>query len=421
MTHFSLPAKRKYTCVDLLLLDDSVEEIKSKFRTLLRAGAQNKDLPEDMRAAGQYLNKYDFTQRGMFGTAAAILTIAASPLDERDVDLVESLIRYCVARELLEPTVSKEAVDVVRSRLAIEKTDAFKTADMVYSLASCPSAVTGREALLSALLDRLRSARRPSAGWSVDLRPAGECDLLATAHVVRALAQAGVQPDAADLRLLSQACLDDTSGTSGQLYVRSFALLVLVRLDLRRVRRDARRAFRGLLSDLDKSLNIPSEANYEYTIGARQYYVRIPWQLYLIEACAWLYPWTRFVSWRWQRYVLSIIEALDSPHGFVYEASGSFESTRTHAVVSDTLQGLRDQYSRSQYLGTASTLINSASRLSSSRPAMITIGGGAVGLAGYSAYEWLGTTGSSFADVAPNFIASAVTLVLQYVVSKLRR
>ncbi len=91
--------------------------------------------------------------------------------------------------------------------------------------------------------------------------------------------------------------------------------------------------------------------------------------------------------------MLKVIEALDPPGGFVYEASGSFESTRTHAIVSDTLQGLREQYSRSQYLGIVSSLINGVSRASSSRPVMIAIGGGALGLAGYSTYEWLGTTG----------------------------
>ncbi len=207
-----------------------------------------------MKAAGQYLNNYDFTQRGMFGTAAAVRTIVASPLHSGDIELVESLIRYSAARESIESSLGHESVDVVRTRLTIEKSDAFKTTDMVYSLASCPGAVTGWETLLSSLLNRLRDARRPTGGWSVDLNPAGECDLLATAHAVRALWRAGVQPDAADLGLLSHECCASKDGTGGQLYVRSFVLLVLIRLDLHRVRRDARRAFRCLLSNFEKTL-----------------------------------------------------------------------------------------------------------------------------------------------------------------------
>jgi hypothetical protein len=52
---------------------------------------------------------------------------------------------------------------------------------------------------------------------------------------------------------------------------------------------------------------------------------------------------------------------------------------------------------------------------------MATIGASAVGFAGYSTFEWLGTNKNSFADVAPNFVASGLALVLQYVFTKLRR
>jgi hypothetical protein len=74
-----------------------------------------------------------------------------------------------------------------------------------------------------------------------------------------------------------------------------------------------------------------------------------------------------------------------------------------------------------QYLNVASSAINFTSRVSSSRPVMATIGASAVGFAGYSTFEWLGTNESSFADVAPNFVASGLALVLQYVFTKLRR
>ena len=44
-----------------------------KFDLLLESGAQIRDLPDGMIAAGQYLNRFEFEQRGLFGTAAAIL------------------------------------------------------------------------------------------------------------------------------------------------------------------------------------------------------------------------------------------------------------------------------------------------------------------------------------------------------------
>ncbi|MGH7928727.1 MAG: hypothetical protein ACREQV_13135, partial [Candidatus Binatia bacterium] len=374
------------------MLDRGIESVKTKFRTLLQAGAQSDGLPADMKAAGQYLNNYGFDQRGLFGTAAAIRSISADPLHSSDVVTVESLVRYVASRDNVELSARADAQEVVRSRLAVEKSDVFKTADVVYSLTVCPSAVSGREAILTSLLGRLTSTRRPSGGWAVDLDPAGECDLLATAHVTRALHFAGVQIDSVDLRMLGNHCFDDQA-TGGQIYVQCFALLVLLQVDARRVRREARRAFRRMLLTLGRALDVQSEANYEYTIGSRQYYVRVPWQLYLIEACARLYPWSRFLSWKWQQRVLRILQQLDSPDGFVYESSGRFESTRTHAILSDTLFGLRNQYSRSQYLSVASSVINVTSRLSTSRPVMVTVGGAAVGLAGYSTYEWLGTNG----------------------------
>lgn len=300
MTQFALSTRRTYACVDLAVLDESVEAVKTKFRTLLQVGAQLNDLPVDMKAAGQYLNNYGFAQRGLFGTAAAIRSISADPLHSSDVATVEALVRYVASRDSIELSAATDPLDVVRSRLAVEKADAFKTADIVYSLAACPSAVSGRETLLTSLLSRLKSGRLPGGGWAVDLSPSGEFDLLATAHVMRALHRAGVQPDSVDARMLRQNCFVKQA-IGGQAYVQCFTLLVLLQIDLRGVRHEARRAFRGLLSSLGKALDVQSEANYEYTIGSRPYYVRIPWQLHLIEACARLYPWTRFLSWRWQR------------------------------------------------------------------------------------------------------------------------
>ena len=73
-----LPATRPYRCIDEDLAETTIFSIRRKFDLLLENGAQVRGLPEGMLAAGQYLDRFEFEQRGLFGTAAAILVISSS-------------------------------------------------------------------------------------------------------------------------------------------------------------------------------------------------------------------------------------------------------------------------------------------------------------------------------------------------------
>jgi hypothetical protein len=136
--------------------------------------------------------------------------------------------------------------------------------------------------LLHSLLERFRAGRRRSGGWSVDLDPQRDRDPLATASAVRGLHAAGLAVEPVDLELVRA---DALAAGNVSPYVRCFCLLVLLEV----AGHDASTAkiWNDLLNTLRSELHERTEANYEFTVGNRQYYVRVPWQLYA-PVSAWL-------------------------------------------------------------------------------------------------------------------------------------
>jgi len=78
------------------------------------------------------------------------------------------------------------------------------------------------------------------------------------------------------------------------------------------------------------------EANVEYSWRDNNYYVRIPWQLYLIAMLAKRNR-RLFFSSSVQERLTAIVEAVKRPAGFFYLHSGRRISTRTNAILFDAL------------------------------------------------------------------------------------
>jgi hypothetical protein len=125
--------------------------------------------------------------------------------------------------------------------------------------------------------------------------------------------------------------MDD--GRSANPYVKCFVLLVLATIDLKSHRTIVHAEAKKLEKALRDQLDRPSEANYEYTMGNRQYYVRVPWQLYLVELMLRLHPSTIFFYAIWQKGLLLIAGAINSPEGFAYASSGLAQYCRYHSYV----------------------------------------------------------------------------------------
>ena len=417
MTPVALPSERFYVSVDEKVLLWGMARIEEQFRDLLENGAQAEGVPPGVYAAGQHLNPYSLNQRGFYGTAAALLVMSRSLPSANRIGIIEGLIKYINDRPHIEQGLANTAEDraMLPARLILDWKMAFKCADLLYALAATPAAVAGRETLLQSLLGRLHSGHRAAGGWAVDLDASRDRDPLATASVVRGLNAAGLPIDATDLDLVRA---DASAVGSASPYVRCFCLLVL--LEVNGSDEVARGIFDALLDTLKPELHEPTEANYEFTVGNRQYYVRVPWQLYLIAGAALCKPTTLLFTPDVRRALLGCVQAVDSPDGYVYTAFGHMKSTRTYSVLMDTLWRVRSQLHTSKAVARVSSVANWTIRVLYARfSAWIALLAG-VALAGVGLYAWLGRSDSRFGAVGPELVAAVLLAVISFLLSRVR-
>jgi hypothetical protein len=147
------------------------------------------------------------------------------------------------------------------------------------------------------------------------------------------------------------------------------------------------------------------EQNVEYRRGSEHFYVRVPWQIYLIALASRVAPWRAFASHGTQRRLESIIRAVQTKEGFIYPHSGERMSSRTNAILYESISIVAQELSNapSLLLGLART--SDRVRRSLDAPSVRwTLGVGAFFLMAVSVYTWH-RGGGAFRDVAPNFIA----------------
>ncbi|GLY53063.1 hypothetical protein [Lentzea sp. NBRC 102530] len=417
-----LPAVRAYRCVDEDLVRISLSAVRRRFEVLLAVGVQAKQLPGQLIAAGQYLDRHGFDQRGLFGTAAAILVLAQAGQDEKSIETIQALVDYLHDRAELEPRLAaspEEAVEISR-RIEVEQLDTFKTADLVFALSFVPAVVSRRDELLRSLTRRIDQARLPQGGWATRLDGSGEFNALATAHVLRAIRAAAVPVRSGDTDALVESVLGGEARDLDK-YVRCFALLALTYCDIKEHRSAIEHEFRRLTRELRADLGVLAEANYEYTAGRRQYYVRIPWQLYLVELTVRLHPTGRFFHSYVQDHLLQVVDAVTSPEGFRYPASGSAQSTRTYGTVCNLLHEIHQRLTSVPRMRMASRTINSVTRFAYSKAAATALWLSISAVVVITTVQWWLDDKSSAAELTPNFLATFVLVLGQIALNRVRR
>lgn len=417
MTPVSLPTENFYVSVDEKVLHWAMARIEEQFRDLLENGAQAQGIPPSVYAAGQHLNPYSLNQRGFYGTAAALLVMSRSRPSPNRIGIIEGLIKYVSDRPGIEQALlsTEEDQAMLPARLILDWKTAFKCADLLYALAATPAAVAGREILLQRILQRFSAGRRQAGGWAVDLDPNRGRDPLATASVVRSLNAAGLAVEPADLDLLR----GDASAV-GQVspYVRCFCLLVL--LEVGGPDDSTAKVWNDLLDTLRSELHDRTEANYEFTVGNRQYYVRVPWQLYLIASAARCKPTSLIFTSDVRRALLDCVQAIDSPEGYVYTAFGHMKSTRTYSILMDTLWHVSGQLHTSKILARMSLAGNWAIRILYARASAWLALFAALALAGIGLYAWLSASASRFDAVGAELAAAVLLAVISFLLSRVR-
>lgn len=417
MTPVALPTESFYVSVDEKVLHWAMTRIEEQFRDLLENGAQAQGIPSSVYAAGQHLNPYSLNQRGFYGTAAALLVMSRSRPSSNRIGIIEGLIKYVSDRPGIEQTLMSTEEDqaMLPARLILDWKMAFKCADLLYALAATPPAAAGREILLQRILQRFSAGRRKTGGWAVDLDPDRDRDPLATASVVRSLNAAGLAVEPADVDLVRSDAL-----AVGQVspYVRCFCLLVL--LEVAGNDDSTSKVWNDLLDTLRSELHDRTEANYEFTVGNRQYYVRVPWQLYLIASAARCKPTSLIFTSDVRRALLDCVQAVDSPEGYVYTAFGHMKSTRTYSILMDTLWHVSGQLHTSKILARMSLVANWAIRILYARASAWLALFAALALAGVGLYAWLSASSSRFDAVGPELAAAVLLGVISFLLSRVR-
>lgn len=391
-------------------LTEGMAAIQELFRDLVDNGRQAVGLPAGQYAAGQYLNPDSINQRGLFGTSAALLVFSRSSPSPDRTRHIDGILRYLSERNDTERRLARteDEQSALAARLATEWQTAFKCADLLYALSAAPAAARGREELITKMVTHIDAARRPEGGWAADLNPAGPADVAATAAVTRARNAAGLPADRHDIDLIRKTAHDD----GAEVPVRVLCLLVLLELpgdpygDTPLLQR--------FLAELKPGER--TEVDHDYILANHYHYVRIPWKLYLLCCVARCNP-TAFLLNQDVRAVLrDALNALNTPEGYVFTGRGRRRSTRTYAILMDTLWHVRDALGGTRALAAPFRLLRrvSARWLSWAGLAL------ALGIAGVSLWWWLVGEDVPLESVGGELVAAGLLAFLALVLGRIR-
>ena len=376
-------------------------------------GRQSVGLPTNTKACGQLLWR-ESRQRGLHGTAAAVRVLAQDSDDESH-RVVPQLISYIENRETIELTGGNH--EAMSLQLDRDSHNVIKISELLYGLSFVDTHTAPTEALRHTLSRELEDAKMDDRGWDFFTDFKNEVQLLPTVHAVRALASYGrrsqksIQYIADSLHGRAEGSALSSSDISVQvfcLYVLAFAggeqeLLPLGEL---------KSLFLPLWSRLEGLLYDDFEQNVEYSRDAEHYYVRVPYQLYLLPLAAKLAPLRAFASFAAQSRLASILTAVESTDGFLYPHSGRHASSRTNAIAYDSLSVLGEQLARSHSFFFLAYGWDRARRWLGSNYTLRLGYALAGGMIAYAIRSWWLDPGSRTGSVGANFVASLILLLL---------
>jgi hypothetical protein len=373
-------------------------------------GAQSKELTHyDAVACGQYLKYTSSRQRGLHGSAAAISVLARGTTEETR-RLSTKLLEYLNKRDEIEQHVVGSRPDRM-VHLKADRVNVIKLSEVLYGLRYVSSAIGDRDPLVRRIAGDLRGGSYEDKGWSYFLGDKQEVQILPTAFAIRALAAHGYPIDAQVSSLIH--VLDRPTSAQADIFVRTAGIFALTFIEPRpreltsdKLRRLLTASWRSLETLLEQDL----EANIEYSFDDRNYYVRVPWQLYLIASSAHLRPYRIFSSSRLRRRFQSVLHAAKGT-GFVYPHSGERISARTNAILFDALDLIHADVTKNTWLQGAG-IVSDRVRLALGSKAVSAFGVlFALAVAGYSIARWVAER-RSIADLAPELLAAVLIFLL---------
>jgi hypothetical protein len=347
----------------------------------------------------------------LHGTAAALRVLAD---DAKEVELVKKLVGYIRNRAAIEQRVnnSPQSAEII-ARCDIDAENVIKLGEILYSLSFVQTATCPTEELRKDIIKKLDKTRIRSEGWGYFLDN-DTVVLLPTAYAVRGLFKVGADVEGPKAYIYNR-LYQSLSNTGNAPVINSIEqILCLFTLAFTQTGRekytkaDLFKIFKAIGNVADLLLSQDIEQNVEYFHGSDNFYVRLPWQLYLIALTAHFSPF-RFASSAVQNRLEQILSAVEGG-GFKYPYSGNLVSSRTNAILYDTftlvINDIQGKWQHGVYKF-IDTLRNAVGAPWIRYAAVIT----AAFMMVSSMYEWWGAK-AKFAELAPNLISSFLIWIL---------
>lgn len=394
--------------------DEDLERARTEIARLLleqcSQGRQTTSLPSEMAACGQFIggDAARRSQRGAHGTAAA-LTVLGTLHSVQSTALVCRVLKY-MEREWLESNSMDEPNH--------DKTNVIKIAETLLAVLKIPPGVASTENLARNLAERLKKSKKNGPGWAYFTDGSdGVIDELPTAFALRALAAYGSD----DLVPIAEYLLKRVTDAAGSLavennsdiYVHTFSLFVLSHSDIRGLSApvsDYKKAFSAIWNRLS-AIRENVEQNLEYWKDEnKSFYVRVPWQLYLLALAAKLGSKRVLTNVATEARITSLVTEVNSKKGFRYPHSGDVPSSRTNAILYEILGLVKMARQQSQWLP-ALRALNAMGEAMNSRIATWAVSVVAAAVIGYSIYAWVMDPTKTIGDLAGEFL-SVILLAL---------
>ena len=394
-------------------LTQTQSKIKKMFLEQVQKGAQSSSLNDkNLLACGQFLNYLESNQRGLHGTAAALRVISHYERDDECKQVVQSLLEYAKSfvevEKTLDPTSEQSTI--------IDDNNIVKKAELLYSLSLIKSGTAAdRDALIQKIATDLKNSQT-NDGWSFfsDINK-DEIDIIPTAMSVLALHANNCDGYKNGRKFLWDEIektkkIEDPE-TFSKIVLALYVLVFTANGELKNHESNYKNILKKIWSSNFAFMNSDIEQNIEYPYNTRHFYVRIPWQLYLLAI-------SNKLSYRYSSKVYyfsrlhSILEQT-SEEGFKYLHSGKHISSRTNAILFDVIEHLK----RDRKNIIAITILNFFDKvLNFLRNKYVKYFLNFIGLLVIVAsfFLWRGEDKDLLADLAPAFIASFTIYLLVF-------
>lgn len=330
-----------YNSTEKLLtkIDNAKDKIRELFFTQCKHGKQTTSLNNQAVAAcGQFLDVMEKPQRGLHGTAAAIRVLGQETKQETAA-LVPMMVEYIKQRDVYEPN------DQIKCKS--DNNNVVKISEAFIALKYLKEADT---TVVVQFAKRLRAGFKREQGWSWFLDDQGDVEPFPTAFACYALSFDGYHAEVnkAHQYLIEYLKQNDPKNGSRKRYADTMTdvlcLYVLTEVTSGRTTSEERKLFKNTFDRIWHRLEPLLSEDLEQNVGywdvprGNTCYVRIPWQLYLLALASKYRFIRRFSSWVAQVKLNKILEMVNDQGGYAYPYSGKHMSSRTYAILYETLE-----------------------------------------------------------------------------------